>query len=831
MGEVWRAFDPRLGRDVAVKVLPAPAGQDPARLRRFEQEALAAGALNHPNLLAVFDAGEHEGAPYLVFERLEGKTLRERLAEGPIPARRAAGWAAQVARGLAAAHDKSIVHRDLKPENLFVLADGRVKVLDFGLAKLAPTASPIDDSQAETESRLTQPGTIVGTVAYMSPEQVRAAGVDARTDIFSLGVVLHEMLSGRRPFARETPAETMAAILKEEPPDIAASGATVPPVLDLIVRRCLEKDPAARFRSAHDLAFALEAVGGGSDAAAAPGPNAARGRSGRRPWRWVLLGATLAVAVGAAAFFAGRRSARFDPPTFERVTFRRGSITWARFAADGDTIVYGAAWEGRPPDVYMTRRGSAESRPLGFSPAILLALSSTGEMALSLEPRFVLSNFQPGVLAQAPLTGGAARRLVPAVNAADWSPDGRSLALARSWGDGTRIEYPQGKVVYETKDATIGSLRVSPDGTRLAFTEHAEGTRVMVLEPDGRARALSSGWEPIFPGLAWSPSGREVYFSLAPPGSRPNLYAVDLGGRLRRLLQLPGDLRLQDVARDGTFLLSHVRFALRLMVAHDSRPDEDLTWFNASFVLDTSPDGRQLLFFEQGKGSAGGEVLYMRTADGAPAVRLSSDSTFRGAALSPDGTRVLAVTADRLVVLRTGEGDTVALPSGPIRTYYGSTWMPDGRHVLITGRDAEGSRVFLQDTQGDPPRPVTPVGFVDPQPLPDGRGFVTLRDRIFTHALDGTLPQPGPVVHPGRTLIRCAADGRSVFAYAQGELPGHLYRIDLATGREEVVRTLMPPDPAAVWRIHPVVVTPDGRTVAYGATQTFSDLYLYRGLR
>ena len=265
MGEVWRARDPRLGREVAVKVLPAGLSADAGRRHRFEQEALAAGALNHPNVLSVHDVGEHEGAPYLVFELLDGKTLRERLEEGPVSARRAAEWAAQIARGLAAAHDKGILHRDLKPENVFVLSDGRVKILDFGLAKLGPLAGEAQPgSDVATVSRLTQPGTILGTVAYMSPEQVRGAAVDARSDLFSLGAVLHEMLTGRRPWVRETAAETMSAILKEDPPDLAVSGVAMLPVLDRTVRRCLEKDPAARFRSAHDLAFALEAAGGDS---------------------------------------------------------------------------------------------------------------------------------------------------------------------------------------------------------------------------------------------------------------------------------------------------------------------------------------------------------------------------------------------------------------------------------------------------------------------------------------------------------------------------------------------------------------------------------------
>jgi hypothetical protein len=286
-----------------------------------------------------------------VFELLEGKTLRNCLSEGAVPPRRAVDWAAQAAHGLAAAHGKGIVHRDLKPENLFVLPGGRVKILDFGLAKLDPAADRPADASAATESQLTRPGTVVGTVAYMSPEQVRGAGVDGRSDIFSLGVVLHEMLTRRRPWSRETDAETMAAILREDPPDLSASGLAVPPGLERIVRRCLEKDPAARFHSAHDLAFSPEAVWAGGGSGAAPSP-AARPRAGGWQWRAALGGLALAATV--AAYLLGRAGAGPAPPlSFEQITFRRGSVLSARFAPDGDTIVYAAAWEGRPPEVFL----------------------------------------------------------------------------------------------------------------------------------------------------------------------------------------------------------------------------------------------------------------------------------------------------------------------------------------------------------------------------------------------------------------------------------------------------------------------------------------------
>ena len=707
-----------------------------------------------------------------------------------------------------------------------------MKILDFGLAKLGPlSGEALPGSDAATASQLTQPGTIIGTVAYMSPEQVRGTVVDHRSDLFSLGVVLYELLTARRPWVRDTAAETMSAILKEDPPDLTASGVVVAPVLERIVRRCLEKDAATRFRSAHDLAFALEAMGSdsGSALSSVPIPSGPK----RQLWPTGLLAVAAVAAIAAIGYFVGVRGPwPGEPPAFERVTWRRGAVFSGRFAADGETIVFGAAWEGAPVDVFSTRRGSSESRSLGFSPGSLLALSSTGEMALSLEPRWLISFYQPGVLARAPLAGGVARRLLADVNAADWSPDGSQLAVARATEGGTRIELPLGKEIYATK-GRVGSLRISPDGARLAFIDYQNEARVMVLDTTGRARTLSSAWLAEAGGLAWSPSGREVFFSLSrgslsgdPPGQH-QLHAVDLGGRERIVLRIPGGLWLHDVARDGRVLLAHTRFGWQLRAGQTLAPSErDLSWFSGSRVMDISSDGRQVLFGES-------PDLYLRPTDGSPAVKLGTG--FGSGALSPDGSRVaaIAVVQDRLSLLPTREGETVELLRGSVRTYQQVQWMPDGRQLLFSAEDGEGSKVFLQDLVGGPPRPLTPVGYANPCPAPDGVQFAArqAKDRIVLHSLSSSSPRDVPGEHSGRELLRWSPDGRSLFAYRRGDLPGRLLRIDLVTGAEEVVRTLMPPDPAAVWRIYPVAVSGDGRHYAYSATQNLSDLYVYTGLR
>src|SRR5262245_52085753 len=377
MGEVYRARDTRLGRDVALKVLPAERANDPDRLRRFEQEARAVAALDHPHILALHDLGSENGLSYVVFELVEGQTLRQKLEQGALPLRKCVEWGVQICRGLAAAHTKGIVHRDLKPENVSVTADGRVKILDFGLAKLNAPVGPEDLPEARTRTA-TDVGMVVGTVGYMSPEQVRGQAVDARTDIFAVGAILYEMLTGRRAFQGATPADTLSAILHHDPPEMAPGSGTLPPGLEWVVRRCLEKDPDERLQSARDVALALEAL------SATSRPDTAPAASGRRRFVAVAGGGALALASGAAGFWAGRKRGRDPLPTFRQLTFRRGTVDRARFTADGNTVVYSALWDGNPHEIFSTRLDSPASRSLGLPPARVESVSSRGELAILL---------------------------------------------------------------------------------------------------------------------------------------------------------------------------------------------------------------------------------------------------------------------------------------------------------------------------------------------------------------------------------------------------------------------------------------------------------------
>src|ERR1700736_4456914 len=377
MGEVYRARDTRLGRDVAIKVLPEALANDADRLRRFEQEARTIAALNHPNILGIHDIGAHDGAPFLVSECLEGQTLREKLKSGPLPVRLVIEYALGIAQGLAAAHEKGIVHRDLKPENIFVTRDGRVKILDFGLAKLM---QPEDSTRPQTDLPTvgSEPGVALGTLGYMSPEQVRGKRADSRTDIFSFGAILYEMLSGKRAFHGDSAADTMSAILKEDPPDLSVTNQSISPGLERIARHCLEKNPEQRFHSAHDLAFDLAALSGLSAPGRPAAAESAFSGAGRR--RLLLAGAAaLALLAVAGAYVVGRRARRETAASaklsYSQLTFRHAPIFNARFAPDGKTVFYSAAPSGNTPEILSLRPDYPGASPRSLRGLELLSIS------------------------------------------------------------------------------------------------------------------------------------------------------------------------------------------------------------------------------------------------------------------------------------------------------------------------------------------------------------------------------------------------------------------------------------------------------------------------
>jgi len=832
MGEVYRARDSRLNRDVAVKVLPALFSCDASRLHRFEQEARAAASLNHPNILAVHDIGQQDGSPYIVSELLDGATLRELLRPGPLAVRKALDYAQQMARGLAAAHDKGIVHRDLKPENVFVTNDGRAKILDFGLAKLTRTETG-EDSQGLTQTVESDPGAVLGTVGYMSPEQVRGKPADARSDLFSFGVILYEMLSGKRAFYGESAAETMSAIVRDEPPELTGTNRSVPPALERIVRHCLEKNPNERFHSAHDLAFDLESVTAIS-ATSTTLPIKARNR-----WvRTVMVGALALAAAGVVAWriWAPPSVAQ---PEFRRLTFRRGSIRMARFAPDGQTIFYGAAWDGKPVEAFTMQYEASDSRPLGVA-AQVLSISPNEEVALLLNPR-VWNFVQTGTLALMPLRGGAPREVLDGVQFAEWSRDGKAMAVVRfsvasgaSW-----IEYPAGKTIYRGS-AWIGHLRMSPDGTLFAFDQHihnGDDGYVVIIDRDGNKKFTSQMFTSL-QGLAWRPDAREVWFTAAPRGAARALYAVNMRGQQRLVLRAPGALVLQDIASSGRVLLTNdnARKQMFALIEGDTT-ERNVSWLDWSVLQVLSEDGKEVLFTEGGEAEQTYR-LYLRRLDGSLPKRIVNG--YWGD-LSPDGRWVVAqdaTTPAQFVLVPTGTGESRQITHDNLTHLY-PRFLPDGRAIVFVAATPAGVvRMYYQTLDGGKPVAITSEGSGGYPSLitlsPDGAYVIApvpTGDSYAMYPVRGGPPRTVPGLSTSEAVINWSADGNYLFTYTRGEVPARIYRVEITSGKRQLFKVTSPPDLAGVEDVTNLHITRDGRSYAYTCPTILSDLYVVDGLR
>jgi WD40 repeat protein len=833
MGEVYRAHDTRLGRDVAIKVIPAELARDHDRIRRFEQEARAAGALSHPNVCAILDIGTHEGSPFVVMELLEGESFRHRLEQGSIPVRKAIEWTAQAAHGLAAAHAKGIVHRDLKPENLFVTKDGRVKVLDFGLAKLTRPEVLAPSGDGTVTIAATETGAILGTVGYMAPEQVRGQPADARSDLFALGAILYELLTGKRAFQRASHVETLNAILHDEPPTLPQCGREVPPALDAILRHCLEKGPDERFQSARDLAFALEGLSGGTSGTTL----GATAKGAPRRTRLVVSAAAFlagAVLVAAIAFFFIRHAHLTDPSrvTYTRLTVQRGIIMDARFSPDGKTVFYAAEWDGHPLGVFEARPGFPTSRAVGLGEARLLSISGGGTMAVLLGATQL---WPRGTLAEVPMSGGAPRRVLDDVGDADWLPDGKTLAIVHYVGGKVRLEMPPGHVLYETA-GDLDLVRVSRDGKWLAFADHpmVRDSRgcVVIMDMAGRIAARTAEWNGL-QGAAWSADGREVWFCASQDLASSSIRALSPHGRERVVARFPGQMWLWQIGQNGQMLLCRRNATVGIRGRTPSANEErELGWFDYSFPADVSADGKSLLFDEEG--IYGGRLysVCLRGMDGSAPVRLGEG---HACAISPDGTWALAIhygPPQRLLLLPTGAGDSVSLPPGQIEKYSDARWQPDGKGVVFAASEAgHAQRTYIQDLKGGLPRPVTTEGIAGARVSPDGRfvAAVSGDQRLHVCPMSGDSPMPVTELLPDEQVFQWTPDGRSVYIGRIG-IGMTVDRVELGTGRRVPWRTFSLPDPAGagVWSI---VLTPDGQSYAYSYGRILDDLYLVDGMR
>jgi tRNA A-37 threonylcarbamoyl transferase component Bud32 len=837
MGVVWKARDTKLDRDVAVKILPEDVGRDPERLARFDREAKAVAALAHPNILAVYELGREGDTTYMVTELLEGETLRERLAEGSIPARKTAELARQIARGLAAAHDKGIVHRDLKPENIFVTREGRAKILDFGLAA---SCDNVSESRLDTPTRteLTTPGAVVGTANYMSPEQVRGDRLDHRSDIFSFGTVLFEMLTGRQPFRRETIAETMTAVLRSDPWEGSAkSGEHVPPALERVVRRCLEKRPEERFQSASDLAFAVENSLGTSTTEAPIVEDVVRAGRG---FGWVAIPAVLVLIALVAGTFLGRSTAPVtsSDPIFSLVTFRQGRIGSARFVGAGESIVYSADWGGDGTELYTVQPGTPESRPLGVKDAEIVSISARGEMALLLRQRFVVGWTPRGTLARVSVGGGAPRELVDGIGAAEWDPQGNELAIVRFEKGLSRLEYPPGNVLYET-DGWLGDLRFSRDGKRIAFADHPQlGDNrgyVAMLELGGEASRLGDIWNTI-EGVAWSPGNEELWFTASEGGRARALFAMRLDGTSRSLSRGPADLVLHDVSAEGRVLISARTLTRGIRGRGSAQAEEvELGWLDWSYPGAITDDGTQILFTEQGEGGGPGYSAILRPLDGGPPMRLGEG---QGMAIAADGSRVLGRLLDErnpLVIYPTGPGQAERIDSRGLLIAYADWSSDSGQLFLVASNQGQGFRGYLFDPGSGAFEEVISEnidlrGFV----FHRGLGLVAARvveGPLHVYSIEGGEPRVLSDVSDGAVPAGWSLDGRYLYLGEVGKRPMPVFRLDLQHETHDQIWELMPTESAGLVDIGPVLVSPDGSAYAYSYRRDLATLFVAEGFR
>ena len=835
MGEVYRARDSRLKREVAIKVLPHALALDADRLRRFEQEALATAALNHPNILAVFDIGT-EGSPYVVSELLEGETLRERLRSGSVAVRKALDFALQIAHGLAAAHEKGIIHRDLKPENLFVTKDGRVKILDFGLAKLTQAEAGAHTS-LPTATHGTEAGVVLGTAGYMSPEQVRGMALDARSDIFSFGAILYEMLSGKRAFHGETPADTMSSILKEDPPDLSETSRNVSPALERIVQHCLEKNPEARFHSASDIAFDLEHLSGVSGATAKV---ATVGTV--RPNRRLLLGLAGALGLGLVmlglGWWLGRAGGSAPLAEYQPITFRTGSIGNARFTPDGG-IVYSAAWDGGDDQLYLSHKDDPGARELGLKDAELLAISKGGELAIRLKTAYLGGYARSGTLARVPLSGGTPREVLDNVQDVDWAANGESMAAVRYVPENHhwRLEYPVGKVLFDSIN-WISHPKISADGKSVAFADHEnpggddEGS-VAVIGPDGKEKKLSSGWTSV-EGILWSPAGDEIWFTSSESGSAANPHAVTLSGKLRTITNVPGGMWLEDL-RDGVALtVTHQqRIGIRGLEP-GGKQERELGWFGWSIVRDISRDGRKIVFEEEGDGGGANYTVFLRDTDGSPPARIGEGLAV---AISPDAKWVITQPpkGGPLSLVPTGAGEAKQLTHDAIS--YGSvSWLSDGKHLLASGIEAgHGTRDYLIDLGDGTSKPITPEGVVGVHLSPDGKSTAVLgpEGKWGIWPLDGGGIHLIPGLDSTYSVNGWSPDGGSLYAGSNrmSEKTAKVYRVNTVTGKMELWRTFGAEGAVGVTQVGVPRFSSDNRAYAYVYSRVLSQAFVVTGLK
>jgi hypothetical protein len=849
MGEVYRARDARLDRTVAIKILPEEFFEDRGRVARFEREAKALAALNHPGIAAVHSFEAVDGRHILVMELVEGEGLDSRIARGAIPLDETLPIARQIAEALEAAHERGIVHRDLKPANVMVTPEGRVKVLDFGLAKEVEADTESGRAPRVTQSptmtaRATAAGVILGTAAYMSPEQARGKAVDKRADIWAFGCVLFEMLTGNRVFDGETASDVLAAVLTREP-DLASLPAGTPAAVRELVARCLRRDARSRQRDMGDARVVLE------DAAAAPQAMASTAR--HRPRAGTLGAVAVAAAlVGAAGALFLRGGKAPAEPSWHRLTFESGTVLSAGFVPGGK-VVYSAAWSGAAPAVYSTRTDFSESRELVPAPSKLLSVSKNGEMAVLLRARPLGWFAMEGTLARMPADGGTPRELLEKVIDADWSPDGTQLAIVRRVNEKIRLEYPPGRVLYETAGG-ITYPRLSPKGDRIAFLDHpAKGGHwgtVSVVDLEGQ----KTSWSPVYEeleGLLWSPSGQELWYGAEGERSAIQLFSAAPGRKPRLVTAAPGDLAPLALDPGGRVLANRLSVRAQIVCAlpGDSRP-RDLAYLGASVLADLSSDGKKILLTYRGPGAQENYDVVLRPTDGGSFVRLG-----RGFAdaLSPDGQWAAAVlwgnagfgpgsagsyvAKDSIVLLPTAAGEPRSVGVGDLWIVRAVGFHPDRRRLVFDAAEkGKAERLWVRHIEGSaPPRPISPPGFYAYTSAflsPDGKwaAAADTNERLWLIPVEGGDPKRIPGVEDGEFFAGWTGDGKAIHVSRYSDKL-RIHRVDPATGARTLWQEAFLPDAVGARAPYAVVVARDVEAWAAGYQSLLGELYLVDGLK
>jgi serine/threonine protein kinase/Tol biopolymer transport system component len=835
MGVVYKAVDSRLGRTAAIKILSS-AALNADRERRFVQEAKAASSLNHPNIVTIYDIDTQEvdGNPiqYIAMEFVAGDTLDQLIGRKGLRIRDVLKYSVQMADALAAAHAAGIVHRDLKPSNVIVTPQGVVKILDFGLAKLSEPAGA--DAYAETlhgeGSPLTEEGTILGTVAYMSPEQADGKKVDSRSDVFSFGSVLYEMATGQRAFAGGSKLSSLSAVLYKDPQPASQTVADIPPELDRIISRCLKKDPDRRWQTMADVKVALEELREEMDSShfaltiPPPGP-----RNMPRLRVWGGLGLLAGVLLGLALRISYEQwfSRPTEPPSYRRLTFRRGDVTSAKFAP-GNTVVYSAEWDGASSTLFSAQPGNREAQPLALPSARVLAISQRGEMAI------LLGGEDVGTLARVPFGGGAPREVLEGVSGADWGPDGDSLAVVRAVGGKFRLEYPIGTVLYETEKRPSMMPHVSADGKLVAFFDfdvEVGDYALCVIGPNHPRQVLSRGWRAIG-ALNWSPDNHEIWFSGGQPGGDPALYAVTLSGTQRLVSQTGGIIVMQDVARDGRVLLTTVnsRLGIHYLPPSGGAP-RDLAWLDSSLMYDLSNDAQSLVFVELSSGQGRNSAIYLRKTDGSPAIQLGYGNR---PSLSPDGKWVACIhhEAERsaLMLLPTGPGES-QFPKIEGMHFDGVEWFPDNKRILFTGNETgHTTRTWMYDPETNKSTPLTPEGTRGTRVSPDGQWFITVDSHKLLLSPVGGGDSKTIVDLQGESVVRWSGDGRYLFLQQRDPASIKISRLDVTTRRKEPWLVVKVPEPGAQL-FGPLALSADGKACATTFQRDLANLFLVRGLK